>query len=552
MAGTPEIKEKISSADTEAVWKAGVYARLSVDSDERKNESINTQIQIAKEYISREDDIVLAGCYTDLGKSGTNFNRAGFERLMADVRGKKINCVIVKDFSRFGRNYIETGNYIEKIFPFMQVRFIAVADDYDSKHVIGDHERLSMNLKNIVNELYVKDIAQRVKTAKKLRQEMGSYTGGVPPYGYRTQKCGDRKVLIPELVTKDIVVWIYEMYARGSTYKEIAGELYKRKIQRPMAYRAAGEIFCTEDGILQQWPYDTLKWILTNPVYLGTLFQARTCGKAYRERKRHEVDIKNDITIVERTHEPIVSEELFYQVAQRFEKQSKYANSKGFSKRIPHREDIFKDTVYCAECGRRLIRNSVIKILSSGDRVRSYFYTCPNKRRFDSSACKCQGISLREAETIVKDVLKKEFALSNVCPKEYCRENEKAAEKKKNVIRRKAEKALREQEKLVLAGSKWYLKYREGQLSREEFLNDKEKGEKKLEQLKKLKDDLELKESVLDAESDKINQFITGLISGIEDAELNRELIQCLVKKIYVGNGQQAEIIFNYTGKERI
>ena len=130
----------------EPVWKAGIYARLSVDGNDRKNESIDTQIEIAKGYIGQSGDTELIECYTDLGKTGTNFNREGFERMMADVRRERINCVVVKDFSRFGRNYIETGNYIEKIFPFMKVRFIAVTDGYDSERTPSGNLKLSMNL----------------------------------------------------------------------------------------------------------------------------------------------------------------------------------------------------------------------------------------------------------------------------------------------------------------------------------------------------------------------------------------------------------------------
>lgn len=539
-------KTYASKPEEGAVWKAGIYARLSADSDERKNESIGTQIQIAKEYISRESGIVLAGCYTDLGKTGTNFNREGFEHLMADVRRKKINCVIVKDFSRFGRDYIETGNYIEKIFPFMQVRFIAVTDDYDSEYSAENDAGLTVNLKNIVNELYARDIAQRVKISKKLKQEMGSYTGGVPPYGYRTEKLGDRNVLFPETVTKDIVAWIYESYAGGSTYREIARELYNRRIQRPTAYRATGQVYCPDDGILQQWPYDTIKWILTNPAYIGTLFQARTCGREYRSHKRHEVDVKNDVTVVEHTHEPIVSEELFYQAAQRFERQSRFANSRGFSKRIPQCEDIFKEKLFCGECGCHLTRNSAVRTLSSGDRVRSYYYSCPNKRRVDSSACRCRGISLKELEAVLKSVLKKESALREGSMEDYCREAEKCTEEQKESVREKREKILQKQRELALEESRQYLKYRRGQLSREAFVNEKKKGEVRLEELKKLDGELERREQQASERSDQLCRYIRVLAECGEDMVLDSEFVNCLVKQIYAGPGRQVEIIFNY------
>ena len=168
----------------ECIWNAGIYARLSVDKHGRKNESIDTQIEIAKEYIGKSENIVLAECYTDLGKTGTNFEREGFEKLMADIRRHKINCVIVKDLSRFGRNYLEAGNYMEKIFPFFNVRFISVSDGYDSHRTQGENDALAIHLKNVVNELYARDCAEKVRTMKRSKMEQGCYVGGVPSYGY--------------------------------------------------------------------------------------------------------------------------------------------------------------------------------------------------------------------------------------------------------------------------------------------------------------------------------------------------------------------------------
>ncbi|MCI9144025.1 MAG: recombinase family protein [Lachnospiraceae bacterium] len=555
MARTSKREKKRQSAKSaiavmEPVWKAGIYARLSVDNNDRKNESIDTQIEIAKEYIGRTGDTELIECYVDLGKTGTNFNREGFEHMMEDIRRRRINCVVVKDFSRFGRNYIETGNYIEKIFPYMKVRFIAVTDGYDSEHLTDDHLQLSMNLKNIVNELYAKDIAQKVGAAMKVRQEMGSYTGGVPPYGYCIKKIRDRNVLVPDMGTKEIVVGIFEMFAAGSTYKEIAEDLYKRKIQRPMAYYATGETYCLEDEKLQQWSYHTMKNILTNPVYIGTLFQARTCGKAYRDRKRHDVDEEKDISVVECTHEPLVSEELFYKVSERFERQSKYSNQKGFSKRVLQSEDIFKDMVSCGRCGGRMIRNPSIKTLVSGDRIRRYYYACPNKKKIDGSQCCGQGISFLTLESLIKAVLEKEFACSDMQLKDFCKENTQEAEKRKSAVHKKICKSVREQDELALMGSKLYLRYRDGELLREDFLEEKAKLSEMLAILRKQTEDLKRQEITIDRETGQTNQFIRGLLKWRTDYKFDRKLAECLIKKINVYPKHQVEIVLNYRRNE--
>ena len=529
----------------EPIWRAGIYSRLSVDGDSRKNESIDTQIAIAKEFISQANDIELVSCYSDLGRTGTNFNRDGFERMMADIRKKKINCVIVKDFSRFGRNYIETGNYIEKIFPFMKVRFIAITDGYDSEHIAGDSDQLSMNLKNIVNELYAKDIGQRVRTSKKLKQEMGSYTGGIAPYGYRAEQVGDRRVLFPDAATKDIVVKIFEEYADGHNRKEIIAELYQKRVQRPMDYRATKEVYCPEGKVLRQWSSDTIKSMLSNPVYIGTLFQARICGKECCNHKRHEIS-EDNIAVVEHTHEPLVSEDLFYKVSQRFEEQSKYSNKDGFSKTIPHEEDIWKGKLYCGECGHSITRRPCIKTLTSGDRVRHYYYACPNRNRVDGSVCECQGISSRLLEKVLKSVLKKEFAFSEMRPKDYCEENRKEAEKKKAMLRKKKSEVMRRQEVLALAESKLYFQYRKKELSREEFLEEKKKAEEERKTLKKQEEDWTKQEELIDKELNKVNQSIRALVRCKSDSKFDREFIECMIQKVNVYDRHQVEIIWNY------
>ena len=161
------------------VCMAAIYVRLSVDSDEKKSESIETQVTLIKEFIqkhnenpNREYEIAVYDIYSDLGKTGTNFDRPGFERMMNDVRAGKINCILVKDFSRFGRNYIETGNYLEKILPFMKVRFVSVCDNYDSYALGAKNQELSMNIKNLVNDAYAKDISAKEDQIENTKAEL--------------------------------------------------------------------------------------------------------------------------------------------------------------------------------------------------------------------------------------------------------------------------------------------------------------------------------------------------------------------------------------------
>ena len=156
---------------------------------------------------------------------------------MQDVRDGLINCIIVKDFSRFGRNYIETGNFVEKIFPFLGVRFIAITDQYDSIKQADCNEALSMHLKNIANELYARDIAEKVTASKQAKMKQGEYLGSIPPYGFQIEKIDGKRTLVSEPVTSEIVREIFNRYASGETFVSLVKWLYRQKIHRPSDYK---------------------------------------------------------------------------------------------------------------------------------------------------------------------------------------------------------------------------------------------------------------------------------------------------------------------------
>ena len=189
-AGLPQMEK----AKDKIRYQAGIYARLSSDQDAGKTESIEVQIEIVKKFVEefnrleKTEQIDIKGCYTDIGKTGSNFEREGFLCLRQDIRLGEINCVIVKDLSRFGRNYLEAGNYIEKIFPFLGVRFIAVSDGFDTGKAGNENRQMVSEIKNLINDMYAKDFSAKAKLHLKQRREEGSYVGGPPPYGYRLQR----------------------------------------------------------------------------------------------------------------------------------------------------------------------------------------------------------------------------------------------------------------------------------------------------------------------------------------------------------------------------
>lgn len=526
-------------------YSVGIYARLSVDSNERKNESIETQVEIAKAYIKQQNDMVIFDCYTDIGKTGTNFQREGFERMMCDVRLRKIDCIVVKDLSRFGRNHIETGNYIEKIFPFMGVRFIAVTDKFDSMNMSGENETLSVNLKNLMNEMYAKDIAVKVKSSRKSKWEQGSYTGGVPPYGYRAEWVGDKKCLFVEETTSDIVKQIFKLFLSGKNMKQIVVWLYEKQIVRPTQYHKTGQIYCEEKGKLEQWSCGTVKMILTNPVYIGCLVQGRTCGKDYMMRNRHDID-SGDWSIKEHTHEAIISEDMFFDAAAKFEKTSVYCNRNGFSKKVPLDEDIYADILFCGDCGSKMKRISAVKEFSSKSKIRTYSYNCPKAERIDKFKCAAKSITLPALSDIVKEAIRQEFSLSAMRPKDIVEINNREAEIQKEEWNRQLitlEKSIQDIRKL---GSEQYMKFRMGEMDEECFKRNKEENEIKAASLQKKSAVIAERLRTLDYETVRKNHFLCNLIKGSGKAELTADVVRTLIDRIEVYQDHRVKIVFTF------
>lgn len=319
------------------IYSAGIYARLSVDLDDKKSETIENQILLAREFADKAKDIDVFGCYTDVGKSGADFMRAGFERMMSDVSDKKINCIIVKDLSRLGRNHIETGNYLEKIFPCMGVRFISLNDGLDTAHAYNSGKQLDVELKNLMNEMYAKDISVKVKSAKAARKEGGEYVGGNAPYGFRAVYESERRVLKPDAASAEIVKKIYELFLSNCSIKEIALYLNKQNIASPSEYFRTKKLFrqnCqigqnrekNQIGQISQigqsgrggagWNAAAVKRILKNPAYSSDF-------KGFNGQNNNKND-KNRHCLVTK---PIISYEIFSEAQKILEKNKRFTRS---------------------------------------------------------------------------------------------------------------------------------------------------------------------------------------------------------------------------------
>ena len=393
--------------------------------------------------------------------------------------------------------------------------------------------------------MYARDIAAKVKSSRREKWEQGSYTGGVPPYGYRAEWIGDKKCLFIEETTSDIVKKIFDLFLSGKNMKEIAVWLYDERIERPSQYHKTGQIYCPQDGELLQWPKATVKMILTNPVYMGCLVQGSTCGKDYMMRDRHDID-SEDWSVKDHTHEPLVSEDVFFQAASRFEKSSVYCNKNGFSKTVPVDEDIFRGILYCGDCGAKMKRVTQVKTFSSKDRVRIYSYNCPQANRIDGQRCVTKSITLSALTGLVREAVRQEFSLSAMRLKDLTEVSNREAETAKKECNSQLAALDRKIEELTKSGSERYLKYRKGELSEGVFLKEKEELGQRRALLQKQRLDATERLRTIEVQTAEKNHFLRALARGRGKAELTAEVLETLIHRIEVYPDHRIKVIFAF------
>lgn len=359
----------VLSDDSTETYLTGMYVRLSVEDGglSKESESLIHQEQFLMDFIEKRPELILTKIYRDNGETGTNFERPGFAAMMDDVRKGLIKCIVVKDLSRFGRDYIQTGEYIEKIFPFLGIRFISVLEDFDSIKPDAK-DMLMVNLKNLMNEAYSKDKSMRICSAFDAKRANGEFNVKYAPYGYLLT--GDKKQpyeIDPE--TAPIVREIYQLREQGVSMISIARKLDEKQYLTPIQYALKKGIRQKAKGD-NHWTALTIDRILKNPAYLGHMHLRKTETRMYQGMKRRKVE-ESEQFIVENVNEPIITQEQFDAVQRK-----KQISNRSGKKKSDKDENIFRGTLFCAECGRPLYRSGSH---STKNKVFRYF-SCPTYR----------------------------------------------------------------------------------------------------------------------------------------------------------------------------
>ena len=354
---------------------AGLYIRLS---KEDKNESIKNQKNLLIKYAT--DNNFNYSIYIDDGYTGTNFNRPSFSKLLQDINNQKIDTVIVKDLSRLGRDYIKTGELIEHFFPIHNIRFIAITDNIDT---ITDNANIDIApFKYILNDLYAKDLSKKIRSSRKTMQELGLWTGGCIPLGYMQSKTNKNKLVINKKEAI-IIKKIYNLYLNNHSLNDIKKILNKENIP------TFNKIRKNQDNL---WTNQSIKKILTNPIYTGTLVQNKQQRVSYKYRKIIDNNIE-DWIIVQNTHQPIINQQDFNKVNKTLNiKQNRYDKLEN---------KLLDNLLYCHECKHHLgIR-----------RQRNKYYLCCNNYRYNKNNCTAHGFSYKKLENDIINIIKTKFNL---------------------------------------------------------------------------------------------------------------------------------------------
>lgn len=382
----------------EEICRAAIYVRLSVEDKHTRTVSIETQQMIIGAYLERNPEINVYDTYIDNGVSGRTFHRPAFQQMLSDIEAGHVNCVIVKDLSRLGRNSIDTGYYIEQYFRLRNIRFISVTENFDS--IAPDaHSGILLPLRNMINEAYALDISRKIKAQQRQAMKDGKYVGGRTPYGY-IKAPDDCHQLIVDPAAAVVVRQMFQWASEGAGLNTIVLRLNECGCATPSHHKQSQGII-TNDNLIGtgKWQTRTVTKILRSPVYTGDLVQGVSKIIDHRQVKADE----DEWTIVRDTHEAIIDRDLYDRVQNILDTTAEKHKGKEINAYTPN---ILKGKVYCAECGGNLHRQRNIRKRSAD----IYRYHCITRSRVGEQAC-THIKSIREDELldILADMLQQEL-----------------------------------------------------------------------------------------------------------------------------------------------
>lgn len=529
------------------VYHASIYLRLSKEDGDvtsgSKNESnsISNQKSLIMDYLKDKHDIQVVSIREDDGYSGVDFNRPGFQLMLEDIKKGIIDCIIVKDLSRFGRNYIEVGRYLEKLFPMLGVRFIAVNDNYDSLEVDTAHD-IVMPFKNLINDSYCRDLSVKIRSHLAVKRKNGEFIGAFACYGYLKDP-ENKNHLVIDTYAGPVVQDIFRMKINGYSQYKIADTLNEQGILSPMEYkRSIGVHFETSFKVNTKalWSAKAVSRILTNEVYTGVLVQGKQTTPNHKVKVRQAVEEKDWIR-VENAHAPLIDPCLFEIVQTLLERDTRTS---------PKADSVFplSGLLYCGDCGQPMVRKTTTYSLKgAGDfQPQKYSYFVCQGQSKDKA---CSWHRIREKELLdtvllavnhhVKNVLNTEKALKDIdtAPSVHF-----LIQKYESHIEKK-ETELKKAEKLKVG---IYEDLKDGLLDKAEYLKLKQEFDSRIENVSEAIRSLRQEISALQENHSEHYAWMDYFKEFGELQELTRWAAAITINRILIFEDNRIKIVFNF------
>lgn len=527
------------------IYHAAIYVRLSKEdgdvagASKAESNSISNQKELIRDFLKDKEDIVVVSERVDDGYSGSSFERPGFQQMLEDIRRGAVDCVIVKDLSRFGREYIDTGRYIERLFPALGVRFIAVNDHYDSLRGDGQGDEILVPFKNLINDAYCRDISVKIRSHLEVKRRNGEFIGAFAPYGY--QKDGeDRHRLVVDAYAAGVVRDIFRMKLHGMSQDAIAGKLNRDGILSPMEYKnSRGINFRTAFRVkaASGWSPVAVRRILENEVYIGNLVQGRQSTPNHKVKKSIRKD-KGDWVRVEKNHEPVVSERDFAVVQKLLGMDTRTA---------PDREGVYllSGIAVCGDCGAPMVRK-----VSSVNGKRYCYYICSGHKA--GGSCGPHRIPVQALEDAVFVLLKRHIG----CILDLERVLEYAGtvpfrDLDVRKLEERREKLLGEAERCRELRMMLYEDMKDGVITKEDYVElhaaYEARGKEAQEAAGKVEREIR---AVLEGDEDKY-RWISYFKEYRDIGELTRNVVVALISEVRVYDRENIEVVFDFADQYR-
>ena len=515
-------------------YKAAAYVRLSRETEQtRERETLNTQIDVITNFIGQKEEIDLIDIYIDDNYTGTNFDRPEYLRMMEDIKRGWINCIVVKDISRLGRDYLEVTKLLDQVFKEEGVRFIAINNNFDS---LTDDVNITLHFTSIFDTFYAMDASKKTTATMEKKMEQGNYCSR-PAYGYqRNPENRDELIIDPE--PAKIVKKIFDMAANKISNREIADYLNKKKVLTPWQYRFRDRPEKLAEKPHLRWTKTCVQQILNNPIYVGTMILGKTRTRLYKREKKHSIP-KDEWKVFENHHVPIVSKDLFDLAHNRIDQAGK-RRMKEISDFPLRKDDLLRKKIVCGRCGC---------VMSSHSAYGGRIYECSRKKTYGSYICPVTPVKMQMVNDIILDTLQKYIRL-------FVREEElddaclKKKEQSVEIYRRKISASKKRIVEIVNLKKELYFDFKSGLIGQEEF---------DLINRKYTSDICSIQKKILEQQQE-CQEYNSMIKKGLLDTmckyldmdSLSQDMVDEFVTKVSIFENKKIEIEFSFQDELKV